>query len=450
MAKEKKEKPEKNRPKREKPRLEFYMLAADNPIGKKQWRPIFRRKRSKEVLTREQVKAIKKGRRLLRKEMKAQGLKNRVDFEVTATNLGLYFDRNRFWFPIFLWFARSHTVAKILATTAILTTTVTVLEPVIRYVERIVIQTVIEYIKEEVEVDRFTISVDDKFNTGFVLSEEIGIDGTLIDPATSLQCRPAEGVGCMSIEDIPENVHLIDGSHHDIVGGKAVAGDVNPDDHIDNYFAYTFYAQYLIDDKAQIETGNLEMDYSWALNLTEETKDLSTATWIMVFEGDVQTTEATIDGKKVVVALMDAAGRPVVSNERLTFYAETTPEGTQQIIPTPGTMDKEGRLIGYVGVPLRGALLGLNQAAQYSVIQEGPYYSLYQTEPKQFVSEDTAAEGARNAVRPWNIHKYTVVIWLEGDDPQCTDEMMGGQIGMNFQIKITDERGLPAPEEEEE
>ena len=115
-------------------RLEVYLLAADNPIGHKQLRPIFRRKRSKEVLTREQVTAIKKGRRVLRKEMKEQGLKRRIDFEVTATNLGLYFDRNRLLWPFFLWLIRDNTIAKVLATTAVLTTVVTVTEPVIEYV----------------------------------------------------------------------------------------------------------------------------------------------------------------------------------------------------------------------------------------------------------------------------------------------------------------------------
>ena len=37
------------------------------------------------------------------------------------------------------------------------------------------------------------------------------------------------------------------------------------------------------------------------------------------------------------------------------------------------------------------------------------------------------------------MHKYTVVLWLEGDDPQCTNELMNGHIGLNFQIKGADE-----------
>ena len=40
---------------------------------------------------------------------------------------------------------------------------------------------------------------------------------------------------------------------------------------------------------------------------------------------------------------------------------------------------------------------------------------------------------------PNGIHKYTVVIWLEGDDPECTDALIGGSIGMNFKIQFLDE-----------
>ena len=75
--------------------LEQHLIAAQNPVGKEQRRPVFKRKRSGQALTREQVKAIKKGRKLLRKEMRAKGLKEKSDFELTATSMGLYFDKHR-------------------------------------------------------------------------------------------------------------------------------------------------------------------------------------------------------------------------------------------------------------------------------------------------------------------------------------------------------------------
>ena len=30
--------------------------------------------------------------------------------------------------------------------------------------------------------------------------------------------------------------------------------------------------------------------------------------------------------------------------------------------------------------------------------------------------------------------KYTIVIWVEGDDPDCTDELIGGEIKMNMRL----------------
>ena len=76
--------------------LEQLLIAAQNADGKAQRGKHFLRKRSGTELTREQVKAIKKGRKLLRKEMKAKGLKEKSDFELTATSMGLYFDKHRF------------------------------------------------------------------------------------------------------------------------------------------------------------------------------------------------------------------------------------------------------------------------------------------------------------------------------------------------------------------
>ena len=364
-------------------RLEVYMLAADNPIGKKQLRPIFKRKRSKEVLTREQVTAIKKGRKVLRREMKEQGLKNRVDFEVTATNLNLYFDRHRLLWPIFLWFARSHTVAKVLATTAVLATAVTVTEPVIRYVQQVV--------NQFVDRDRFTISVDE-YAHGFELTETI-LDITKPNDAkwvTALTCEPAVGIPCVSIQDIPENVTTIDGEHHD------------------TYFAYTFYCRY-----KNTSNNQALADYQWKLNLNEETKDLSTATWIMVFHDDN--------------IYDDAEGK-------MEFFAERGTDGLTEAIPAVGTENEVG---AYTGAPLME--LCADPESQYELIKEGSYYDYYRVIPKDFVSDSVAAEGDYYGIADKEIHKFTVVIWLEGDDPECTDEMIGAHIGMNFKIQLVDD-----------
>ncbi|MBQ9778926.1 MAG: hypothetical protein IJW22_08400 [Clostridia bacterium] len=53
-----------------------------------------------------------------------------------------------------------------------------------------------------------------------------------------------------------------------------------------------------------------------------------------------------------------------------------------------------------------------------------------------FVSSTVMARGRFDAMQPGEIHKFTVVIWIEGNDPECVDWLIGGQmkIGMNFEI----------------
>ena len=373
-------------------RLEVYLLAAENPVGKRQLRPIFRRKRNKEVLTREQVVAIKRGRRVLRREMKEQGLKRRIDFEVTAQNLGLFFDRGRIWGPFFLWLIRDNTAAKLLATTAVLTTTVTVTQPVIQYVTQyvtqFVLQPVTQPVVQEKEVNRFTIDLHDGlYQSGFSLSETKDFK----EPQSYLTCKPVEGIPCVSIRDIPKDVDTrAEGVHHD---------------ENNLFFAYTFYCRYE-------STDQQPTDYEWAVNITmEETPGsdveeggtdamISDAVWVMIFE----------DGE-------------------MTFHAKQTEFGDPQILPGPEITE-----YGYQGMPMGDH--AKDPEAQYELIAEGTYYDFYRVVPKPFLEDGVVARGSQKNVQPNDIHKYTVVIWLEGDDPDCTNEMLGAKIGMNFQINM--------------
>lgn len=52
-----------------------------------------------------------------------------------------------------------------------------------------------------------------------------------------------------------------------------------------------------------------------------------------------------------------------------------------------------------------------------------------------FFSKDKAVLEERKAFSPGDIDKFTVVIWLEGDDPDCTDNILGGEIKMHMEIR---------------
>ena len=334
--------------------LEQCILAAGNAVGEKQKRPILRRKRSGEELTREQVKAIKLGRKLLRKDMKAKGLKNKQDFEVTATSMGLYFDNNNaLLLLLFKGCAPWALLGALLMSIGVMTLVSSVTEM----------------------RGHFTISLDDElFREGFVLSETADFRNA----TTYLFATPAEDVPCISIKDIPLDVDEYEGNH-------------NAD-----YFAYTFFVR---------NEGESVVDYHWELKLNSESKSLSDAVWVMLFR----------DGKMLLYAEADDYDRP-------------------QALPA---FDDNTR--GYLNLELMG--LSEQPQEQFQLITQRGELSYYRVVPNRFLSRAVVTEGTRELMEPMEAHKYTVVIWLEGDDPDCNNSMIGGHVGMEFNIELLEVHG---------
>ncbi len=42
------------------------------------------------------------------------------------------------------------------------------------------------------------------------------------------------------------------------------------------------------------------------------------------------------------------------------------------------------------------------------------------------------------------VDKYTVVVWLEGNDPECIDDILGGELKMSMNFHVLDEEGEAA------
>lgn len=55
-----------------------------------------------------------------------------------------------------------------------------------------------------------------------------------------------------------------------------------------------------------------------------------------------------------------------------------------------------------------------------------------------FVNEKTISAITVKQMQPDTMDKYTVVIWLEGDDPECIDDILGGTIKMSMDISVVD------------
>ena len=48
-------------------------------------------------------------------------------------------------------------------------------------------------------------------------------------------------------------------------------------------------------------------------------------------------------------------------------------------------------------------------------------------------------EGVRQNISPYASDKYTVVIWLEGEDPECVDSIKGGEIEYKMIFETIDD-----------
>lgn len=57
---------------------------------------------------------------------------------------------------------------------------------------------------------------------------------------------------------------------------------------------------------------------------------------------------------------------------------------------------------------------------------------------KEFFSEDIAVLEERKEFKPGDKDRFTVVVWIEGDDPDCNNELLGG--GIKMHMDITEER----------
>ena len=342
--------------------LNDYLLVLEQTEGQKQRGP-FKRKRGGQELTQEQIKAIKKGRKLLRKELKARGLPSKEDFELTASSMGLYLDKSRsltwlkwLFFGQGIWMMVTALVALLIVAFGL---------------------SLVAQLR-----GHFTINMSsDMFREGFVLSETEDFSNA----TTHLFCTPAESVPCVSIAHIPLDIDEIDGQHNDA------------------YFAYTFYIR---------NEGESTVGYEWQLALTSESQSLADALWVMVFE-----------------------------NGEMLFYARPNEDGDVEALPA---FDDDSR--GYLDMNLMHMCRNIDE--QFQLISKKTGFSYYRVVPYSFETDQVVARGVQTSVSPGTVNKYTVVIWLEGDDPDCTDDLVGGHAGMDFDFYLTSEGGDGSGEDE--
>lgn len=197
------------------------------------------------------------------------------------------------------------------------------------------------------------------------------------NPTSRLYGVPVEDAPCISISDLPKDIDNINGSHNGT-----------------NYFAHTFYLA---------KRGEGTADYSFKMEINSESLDSSSAIWVMLFEDGVPA-----------------------------FYAKANKDsGEAECLPA-----KDNDRYGYTEVPFADA--GLSKT-QYEVVKETQTRSYYRIIPNFFKDDDTITEKIVKEVEQDEVHKYTVVLWLEGDDPDCTNDLIGGHIGMHMDFELLED-----------
>ena len=315
-------------------------------------------------LTREEVQEIKAGRKKLRQQMRESGIKSRREFELTASSLGLYFDKPRFGF---LWFFSGRGLWLLLGALALLVLVLGMLSVVTQM------------------RGLFTINMSQRmFKEGYALSEDISFkQGT-----GNLFCEPALDVPCISIVQIPEDIY------DNEVWKNPKAGEEAKEYQELGCFYYTFY----IRNEGESTTG-----YKWDLNIESEDQNVGDALWVMVFEDD-----------------------------EMMLYARANKEGEAEALP--GFDDDS---VGYKKAPFIEQ--AKNPERNFEVIKETERFTYYRVVPDKFLTDTHVASGQQEEVDPLEIHKYTVVIWIEGADPECTDDLIGGHAGLGMHFSLIDE-----------
>ena len=337
---------------------------ADEALGasppKKQKR-LFKYRRAGVVLTEDEVQMIKAGRKNIREELRSAGIKDRREFESMASSMGLYFDKRRGG-AFLLWLLHGKLLWALLGALLTLLTTLFLLSMVTKM------------------KGHFTINMTDElFSEGFAVADALDENGEMIQPSSYLFGTPIANAPCTSIAFLPSDLDQVDGSH-------------NGDDH----FAYSFYLR---------NDGNTTQSYEYELLINSESKSISRAAWVMLFE----------DGA-------------------MTFYAHMRDDDQPEALPFIGDNSRGYSRITYKDV-------AKYPDSQYHLIESDSSIPYYRLIPIPFMSDTLVTTGQQMEVPPGEVHKYTVVIWLEGDDPDCNNDLIGGHLGleMNFRLLAEDE-----------
>lgn len=154
----------------------------------------------------------------------------------------------------------------------------------------------------------------------------------------------------------------------------------------DTYFAYTFWVR---------NAGEEPLDYEWYMRLNQSTQNVESALWIMIYD-----------------------------EGRQTVYTAYTPDGQPE------------HLSGYAEYPFRDS--AADPDTQYYLSAAGKP-GIRPTAYDPTAESHWVTSGIQETFQPLEKHRYTVVMWLEGDDPECTNALLGAETMFDFNFRVVGE-----------
>ena len=226
---------------------------------------------------------------------------------------------------------------------------------------------------------KFTVTVDSASQkSGLYLYNTKAFD----EPRTRIFGDSLQATN-ITITDIPLNIDDIDGKHYG-----------------ENYLAYTFYAR---------NDGEDTLDYKYSLNIGDSKKNVDAATWVMLFKNG----EFELFAK----AREDGSLERQYSYDYFDIFDQAA--------------DKEKQVL-----ELSDNEHGLLTGAEAERVGISDLHGLYEYKTIRFVNKEVITTGVVKDMEPGEYDKYTVVAWLEGWDPDCEDDILGGYIEMNMTFKV--------------
>ena len=321
------------------------------------------------------VKATKEQRKVLKKDLRRQGIKKRSDFEIFADEVGLSYPEGTTAANIAKLGAKISTITG----TALASLSVVKLLLGILIILALVLYTA--YVTEE--KGHFTVNVTaDMLENGFQISPTQDFS----DDDTRLFAEEITNANATSINAMNRGLHEADGAHN------------GP-----GYMAYTFYLK---------NNGEETTNYGYTVNILSETLGTGKATWVMFYEGDARKNDR---GEFI----KDSDGNYQFDSHQI-IYARAQDDGRPE------------SLFGYDNAPFKETAYDPD-AQYYTDTLEGR--TAYGIKTTPFLDDYTALQGFVEDFEPGEVKKYTVIVWLEGDDPDCNNSILGGHVGFNVQFE---------------